>query len=194
MKTVLALLLLYLAALPGCGGNDVPAAEGTRLGPECRPAGEMKAGSAHLCYRAEGRDHGRFVVVGADWQQRTLPVEPPTPVGHWRWATVSPDGATILAEWSAECEVPIAFLFAASGGQPRPAFASDGASRAFGWTVDGRAIVSLLTQTSCSGRTLKPGLYLVAPGGGSTHVGALRPEPARSLRARTLEELKPAEG
>jgi hypothetical protein len=202
MKTTLALLLLFLAAvLPGCGGNDVaareddlPAAEGKKLGPECGPVGDTDAGRVHLCYRPGAQDRGRFVVIGTDEPPRTLSVEPPTPIGHWRWAAVSPDGATILAEWSAECEVPIAFLIPAAGGRPRPAFTSDAASQAFGWTVDGRAIVSLLTRTPCSGRVLKPGLYLVPPGGGSTLVRTLRPEPARSLRARTLEELEPAEG
>jgi hypothetical protein len=193
MKTIVAVLLLCFAtALPGCGADGGSAVEGATLGPECRPAGHTAAGAVHLCYRAEAQDHGRFAVVDPDGQQRTLAVKSPTQIGHWRWAAVSPDGAAILAEWSAECEVPIAFLVSTSGGRPRPAFASDAASRAFGWTVDGRAIVSLLTQTPCSGRILKPGLYLVPPEGRGTLVGALRPSPARSLRPRTLQELADA--
>lgn len=191
MKTVVPLLLLCVAAtLQGCGGSDVPAVEGTKLGPECRPAGDAETGTVHLCYRGGAPNPGRFVVVSGGGRPQTLSVAAPTPIGHWRWAAVSPDGATILAEWSAECEVPLAFLVPASGGRPRPAFASDAASQAFGWTVDGRAIVSLLTRTPCSGRNGKPGLYLVAPGGQRVRVGAPRPSPSRSLRPRTPAELE----
>jgi hypothetical protein len=34
----------------------------------------------------------------------------PGKVGHWVWAERSPSGKAILAQWSAECEVPIAYL------------------------------------------------------------------------------------
>ena len=42
------------------------------------------------------------------------------PIGHWESAQLSPDGRTVLAQWSAECEIPIAFLIPVAGGKPRP--------------------------------------------------------------------------
>jgi hypothetical protein len=34
----------------------------------------------------------------------------PGKVGHWVWAERSPSGNAILAQWSAECEAPVAYL------------------------------------------------------------------------------------
>lgn len=86
------------------------------------------------------------------------------PVGHWESALLSPDGRTVLAQWSAECEVPIAFLIPAAGGAPRPVAGTlrkFPVSIAHGWTPDGLAVVSLPTL-ACGGDYAGPGIYLVS--------------------------------
>jgi len=60
----------------------------------------------------------------------------PSKVGHWVWAERSPTGDAILAQWSAECEIPVAYLIV--GGKRR----SYGAETvALGWLPSGEAVV-----------------------------------------------------
>ena len=67
--------------------------------------------------------------------------------GSWTWAAASPDGTTILAQFSGESEIPMAFFVAATGGAPHSVSGSytysdpPEDSIALGWTTDGRAIV-----------------------------------------------------
>ena len=73
---------------------------------------------------------------------------PGAKVGHWAKAYLSPDGKTLLAQWSAECEVPSAFVVPVRGGTPRVVtgeanWAKAPPSVADGWTEDGRAIVEV---------------------------------------------------
>jgi hypothetical protein len=136
----------------------------------------------------EGSDTTGFLVDG-----RPLPVDLVPGVGHWRWAAASPDGKTILAQWSAECEVPQAYLLDAEGGKPRPLAPDYAFSEAYGWTTDGRAIVFLPKLPAC-GTEFKPGLYLISPDGRQR----TRIVPARrgvepllkpSLRPRTVDDV-----
>ena len=88
-------------------------------------------------------------------------------VGHWRDAWLSPDGRTILGQWSGECEVPIAFFIPAPGGPMRPVtgerdWTESVMSVAHGWSGDGRAHVSLLGP-SCGNGHPEPGRYLIDP-------------------------------
>jgi hypothetical protein len=43
----------------------------------------------------------------------------PTFVGHWRSVERSPDGRTLLLQWTAECEVPVAYFAQADGSRLR---------------------------------------------------------------------------
>jgi hypothetical protein len=88
-------------------------------------------------------------------------------VGHWADAWLSPDGRTLLAQWSAECEIPIAFFVDAERGSMRPVtgeqrWAKAPESIALGWAADGRARVRL-TKGYCGGTKHPPGVYLVDP-------------------------------
>jgi Tol biopolymer transport system component len=121
---------------------------------------------------------------------RPFAVDRPGRVGHWRWAAISPDGNTILAEWSAECEVPQAFLIDATSGQPRPV--TSDTARALGWTTDGRAIVIRPPAGAC-GAGGDPGTYLVTPAGEATRIATTTRLP-RSLEPRTVEEVARAAG
>jgi hypothetical protein len=97
---------------------------------------------------AGGRAH---VLVGA-----------PGKVGHWAWAQFAPRGDTILAQWSAECETPFAFLIVRGRMRPfggvtiRDAPESD----ALGWLRDGRAVVHFRVAACGSGYPV-PGVYAV---------------------------------
>jgi len=84
-------------------------------------------------------------------------------VGHWVSVKRSPDGRTLLLQWSAECESPVAYLADADGRRLR-LIARDAATEsvALGWARDGRAVVSF-PQGGCGGTYSRPGTYLVDP-------------------------------
>lgn len=74
----------------------------------------------------------------------------------------SPDGSTLLAQWSGECEIQIAYLAGADMGKPRPVTdygRGSAQSIALGW-VGSKARVRL-PQGQPPSR--KPGVYLVDP-------------------------------
>jgi hypothetical protein len=149
-------------------------------GSQCQPVGTTAEGPVQLCWGSEADGHGRFVVDTGS-AQRELDVRPPGPtptatdagkVGHWAWAALAPDGRRLLAQWSAECEVPIAFVADLQGGDPRPVtdeedWASSPESAALGWTTDSRAIVFLPHGPACSTGVARSGVYLYSrPGEG----------------------------
>jgi hypothetical protein len=84
-------------------------------------------------------------------------------LGHWRYSLRRPDGR-VLAQWSGECEVPIAYVIP-PGGAPTELTASQSIeSFALGWAKDGRA-VALLPEGACGGGDPRPGVYLIADNG-----------------------------
>ena len=88
-------------------------------------------------------------------------------IGHWENAWLSPDGETLLAQWSAECEIPIAFFVDVADRSMRPAtgerrWVDAPESIALGWNADGRARVRL-TKGYCGGKKYPPGVYLIDP-------------------------------
>ena len=114
---------------------------------------------------------GRFV---RDGEPLAIGKPPGAKVGHWAKAYLSPDGKTFLAQWSAECEVPFAFLVPVRGGVPRVVtgeadWTKAPQSSADGWTGDGRAIVEI-SRGDCGSPSDRE-LYLVAPDGRRTAIG-----------------------
>lgn len=89
--------------------------------------------------------------------------------GHWRFAFEAPDGGALLAQWSGECEVPIAY-YVYPGAPPRIVTGELGIrgaqeSFALGW-VGGLAAVQL-PRPGCAGSGGAPGIYLFSsPGAG----------------------------
>jgi hypothetical protein len=79
----------------------------------------------------------------------------PGKVGHWVWAERSPDGDVVLAQWSAECEAPVAYRV--SRGVLR-AFARE--SVALGWRPDGAALIHF-PNGPCGGSIHVRGIYAV---------------------------------
>jgi hypothetical protein len=99
--------------------------------------------------------------------------------GMWTSLRLSPDGRTLLGQWSSECEVQYAFFIPAAGGKPRVVTGEDDfrhrspESSAKGWASAGRARVFVIGETGCGGTTYKRGDYLIDPTSGeATWVGS----------------------
>jgi hypothetical protein len=199
-------------AATGCGSSEETAAPpapttGTVAAKlrDCQTVGPDARGAILLCQERGHNNHGTFVVDDGGRRQ-LLAVRTPGPtetasdagrVGHWDWAALSPDGSTLLAQWSAECEVPIAFFVSPQGGIPEVVsgeddWATSPTSIALGWTTDGRAIV-LFPEVSPCGTAGKAGLYLINTDGTHTRIrGADRfaTNLPRSIRPRSVAELE----
>jgi hypothetical protein len=116
-----------------------------------------------------------------------VPVESPPGIGNWRWAALSPDGRTILAQWAGDC--PQAYFADRGDGGLRPV--SD-FSAALGWTTEGDAIVYVPSDGPCTGR--RPGVYFASPNGEKFELQI--PDDGQGLgleprvEPRTLEQFK----
>jgi hypothetical protein len=110
----LALVALSAASFAGCGGDDASVAleAATRANPppDCTRM-EPGTNDRFLFCRASPTDRGGFWFRG----RGQIPVSYPsnTPAGHWSGGFLSAD--TLLAQWTAECEVPFAFFVSARG-------------------------------------------------------------------------------
>jgi hypothetical protein len=173
-----------LLALGGCGGNEQRPyfASEPPIDPGCLPAGREGSLSFRACYHSSpasgppppSERHGSLEVSknAGPWRRLAVPhplgAKPGEPAaGHWEWAAVSPDGKWLLAQWTAECEVPIAFFVPADGGDAIPVGHDrygPATSKALGWTRDGRGIVEL-PGLSCGSTIRRPGTYVLRPHG-----------------------------
>ena len=175
-----SLLIALTALVAGCAdGND-----STSAGP--RPAAAvpvshrcalMEPGANDrflLCRQTKPRDRGSFAFRG----RGTIPIAYPYEAesGHWSGGFLSPDGRTLLAQWTAECEVPFAFFVPARGGTPRLVTGEGSVERArpsiaHGWTRSGEAIVEILA--GCS--EARPGehveVWLISQDGSKRRLG-----------------------
>jgi hypothetical protein len=171
--------VLAVAALAGCGAEEDRAATTTRLphapadrcvaanAPEFRLCGQPTGAPRHPASTIQRRDGDEWRVV-AKAPERSI--VDGIPHGHWAAAWLSPDGKTLLAQWSAECEIPIAFFVDAQTGEKRPVtgeqdWAEAPESIGLGWSDDGRARVRL-TKGYCGGAKHPPGVYLIDPATG----------------------------
>jgi hypothetical protein len=76
----------------------------------------------------------------------------PKGVGHWVWGERSPTGNALLAQWSAECEVPVAYLVIRG---KLDAFGDE--TLALGWLPTGEAVVHF-RPLGCAGSG-RSGIY-----------------------------------
>lgn len=108
-----------------------------------------------------------FVLVlagcgGGNGAQKAAAPPPLERHGHWLKVIESPDGETLLAQWSGECEFQSAYFIPADGGKPTPVTGRREWSEALGWTDDGLARVRL-SNGACGTTMHKPGVYLIDP-------------------------------
>jgi hypothetical protein len=94
-------------------------------------------------------------------QTRTL-VGAPGRVGHWEWAEFSRDGSRVLAEWSAECEIPVAYELSVARPRLNPVGADTLAQAPeavpLGW-LGGMSVIHL-RRAACGSGAKTPGIYL----------------------------------
>ena len=81
--------------------------------------------------------------------------------GWWRRVLPSPDGETLLGQWSGDCEIQTTYMIRV-GGQPRPIF-SEAESFALGWSNDGRARVQVPIAAKDTRGDVRAGIYRVQP-------------------------------
>lgn len=157
--------LLLVLLLVGCGGGEkaAPTERSSKLsGPTACHALLSAPG-----YRGCGRPYpsqiergdGSVVVGSVEYRGGAAAR------GFWRTAMISPDGKTLLAQWSGECELQKAFFVAATGGASKPVtgeadWATGPESEALGWE-GARARVRLPKRGEAV--SVKPGIYLIDP-------------------------------
>jgi hypothetical protein len=78
-----------------------------------------------------------------------------SPSGHWVWAEHAPQGDAILAQWEAECEVPVAYLVVRGR---LHVYARE--SVALGWLPSGDALIHF-PSGPCGGSIHVRGIYAV---------------------------------
>jgi hypothetical protein len=202
MRSLTAVICVTIVAASTVAGS--PSASAGWKPNECKQVGRRGATTYLLCFRPNlPGSHGTFIAKRGS-STSVVPVRNPGPtptaadagkVGHWAWAALSPDGRTFLGQWSAECEVPIAFFAHVDGRAVQPVtgetnWARSPTSIAYGWTTDGRAIVRL-PSAPCGSADTRPGLYLISRAGHRTPIHAavaigrsIRPRPASSVGRR----------
>jgi hypothetical protein len=184
-------LVLAATALAGCGAEEERAATPPQP-PAARPDRciTAKAPGFRLCGQPTEELRTTPSTIrrrdGEGWRLLARAPKGSTvdgiPHGHWAGAWLSLDGKTLLAQWSGECEIPIAFFVDAASGKKRPVTGEQdwtGApeSIALGWSDDGRARVRL-TRGYCGGSKHPPGVYLIDPASG--RLTPVKRETARS--------------
>ncbi len=109
---------------------------------------DVRAGfELHVC--------GQTIRTAASGGAFTVDVLGPGRVGHWVWAEFAPRGNAVLAQWSGECEVPVAYLIA--NGRLRP-YGRE--SVALGWLSDGAALIHF-PKGPCGSSNHRRGIYSV---------------------------------
>lgn len=156
----------------------VPAASSTSPAgpPDCRVSAVVGTAQYLVCHQVSGRvtdSRPATVEVLSNGRRRVLSGPPyratsGETLGHWRWVLPSPDGRTLLAQWSGECEVPQAFLISvADGAGRRPEGGAVAAARetvGLGWLPSGEVVVDYREGVCGSGDQV-PGIYVVTPMG-----------------------------
>ncbi len=87
--------------------------------------------------------------------------------GLWQSVALSPDGKTLLALWSADCEEPTSFFVDVATGRMRAVTGERDWRKApesipLGWSHSGQAVVNLLSG-GCGDGTKPAGIYLIEP-------------------------------
>ena len=169
---VALIALLGVASLSGCGAGDRTVVAATRPDTQAPPRCTLMEPGMNerflLCRRSSPRDRGSFSFRGRGPIRISYPHEGPG--GQWSGGFLSPDGRTLLLQWTAECEVPFAYFVPARGGTPRLVMGERRIedarpSIAHGWIRRGEAIIETLSP--CSGADTHPRgeMWLVSPDG-----------------------------
>lgn len=136
-----------------------------------RPVVPMNVAAPRGCRFVDASSTAQLFVCGSTMKTRmggrtrTL-VRNPGRVGHWEWAEFSRDGRRVLAEWSAECEIPVAYELGVAQPRLRPVGADTLAQAPeavpLGW-LGGMSVVHL-RRAACGSGAETPGIYLFRDG------------------------------
>ncbi|HYX88243.1 MAG TPA: GTPase RsgA [Gaiellaceae bacterium] len=163
-----ALVASAALVLAGCGGGG---GERTAVAPAPRHVCEpTRAPPYAVCgYPLQKREPSSiWRSFGRSAVELTGPAETvrqdPHPSGFWvrERLFVSPDGKTLLAQWSGQCEVQSTYLVSAETGRRRAILAPADESSALGWTKAGLAKIRI-PRPVCGGAHLAAGIYAVDP-------------------------------
>jgi len=88
--------------------------------------------------------------TGSEWKVVTGPLPHPYTEASWGQVSLSPDGRTLLADWSYPCDSAVVVFVPAEGGEPKLVTGEKDwrkapQARALGWTRDEKARVTILT-------------------------------------------------
>ena len=160
--------------LESLGGRQLATLPRLDLAPDWKTAGVVtmrdRAGTVYLL-DARGRrvrnvgkprpqgvcrytDVGLSVCHGTIRSGARIVARAPRGIGHWVWAARAPRGQAILAQWSAECEVPVAYLV--TNGKLR-AFGRE--SVALGWLPTGEAVIHFPNGPCAGDSRVTRGIY-----------------------------------
>lgn len=158
----IAVLLGTLAVLAGCGGGrDAPPRAHAAKAPSVRCTHASGGFRACTVFGAPGERSALYWYSGSRWVVVRGPL--PGVPGWWRRVFAAPDGQTLLAQWSGECEQQSTYLLTPVDGSFRPVFVGH-ASEAMGWTAAGLARVRLDDRIWRGSTPLRrPGVYVVDP-------------------------------
>jgi hypothetical protein len=149
-----------------------PLESGAGLPGGCTQTEHVAVLAVALCGRPGGPNQllGDRILVnpGSGWRQ--LVARPAgAVVGHWNWASPSPDGQWVLASWSAECEVVTSLFIRVSDGATHAVTGEPGIaapeSGDLGWSPSGDALAVFgNVDTGCGAPAARPrGVYVVSP-------------------------------
>lgn len=177
--TFLACLALIAAGCGGGGGARTGAAQAPhQVCESTRAAGYTVCG-----YPLQKREPSSiWRSFGRSAVKLTGPAETvrhaPHPAGFWvpERFFPSPDGRTLLAQWSGLCEVQSTYFVSADTGRRRAILGRAAESSALGWTRDGLAKIRI-PRPLCGGAHLGAGIYAIDP-------ETLKPTLLRRLRPR----------
>jgi hypothetical protein len=173
--TRLFVLLFATAACAGCGDTRVATVTKERVTASCLTIsrGASSGAGVALCRRPGQFFRTAFYSRDRRGSLRPIVIESPGKVGHWERGFLSPGGKTLLAQWSAECEVPVVFFVPVAGGTPRRIAGATVTSVAVGWLDDGRAIVEF-PRAACGSGIERPGVYAISLDGTKRFLAPLR--------------------
>ena len=140
---------------------------------DCLPAHAVGGVTVERC-GSPSYNPPRIDVTDGRGTRTLITSPPPLPgvaalLGGWRSAKVSPNGRTVLAQWSGECEVPATFFIDVATGRVSVTTGESvsrwnlaPATTSAGWLPDGSAVIA--RGRSACGTSGAAGVYVVTPG------------------------------
>jgi hypothetical protein len=155
----IAPLVLVLAGCGGSNPNAAPARTSKLVDCVSATPPNVPDHGYSICGRSGSGGRGPSRIVRGS----IVVAEPVETVGRWLGAYLSPDGTTLLAQWSGACEIPVAYFVPAEGGRARPITRVDGTGSAESVALGWRGSRALVHLPRGEWPNRRPGVYVVDP-------------------------------